>query len=116
MPSQDTCSEIRRKVHRSRLDRGILSGAGGPVVALDRELELVADFLLQEFGELTVAGYRASIDVEALPDVKSWDYPGRWTTPLFEELAGHFVRGPRGFLFSTSGSFTLTLHKYSLSE
>lgn len=85
-------------------------------MALDSEFNLVADFLLQEFGELTVAGYRSSIEVGNLPDVKSWDYPGQWVTPLFEELTGHFVRGSRGYLFSTSGLFTLTLDKCSLSE
>ena len=85
-------------------------------MALDSEHELVAEFLLQEFGELTAGGYRSSTDVRSLPDVKSWDYPGSWTTRLFEELVGHFAGGPRGFLFSTSGLFTLTLDKCSLNE
>jgi hypothetical protein len=116
VPSQDTCSEIRRKVHRSRLDRGILSGAGGPVVALGSEFEIVAEFLLEEFGALTATGYRESVDPEHLPDVKSWLYPGEWITPFFAELTDHFVRDMRGFLFSSSGSFTLTLYKNSLGE
>jgi len=116
IPSQDTCSEIRRKVHRSRLDRGILSGAGGPVASLPNELVLVAEFLDEEFGAPTATGYRDFVVAESLPDVKSWDYPGQWVTPFLDELADHFSRDMRGFLFSKSGSFTVAIHRCTLPE
>ena len=109
VPSQDTGSELRRKVHRSRRDRGILSGAGGPVIALDRELEIIAEFLLEEFGALTATGYREAVSPEDLPELTSWHYPGEWVTPLFDDLTGHLVRDGRGFLFSNSGAYTIRL-------
>ncbi len=116
VPNQDTCSEIRGKVHKSRLERGILSGAGGPVTSFEGELEIVAEFLREEFGELTSTGYRAAVVHENLPDVKSWDYPGEWVTPFYPELADRFVRDGRGYLFSTSGSFTLAIHRIFLAQ
>lgn len=116
VPNQDTCSEIRRKVHRSRIDRGILSGAGGKVVSVTSEYEIVAEFLLDEFGDLTANAYRAGVTPDAMPDVMSWAYPGEWTTPYYEDLADYFVRNMRGFLFSKSGSFTMAVHKCTLSE
>ncbi len=116
VPNQDTCSEIRRKVHKSRLERGILSGAEGPVASPSGELQIVCEFLREEFGELTSSGYVSSVVAENLPDVKSWDYPGEWVTPFYSELADHFVRDGRGFLFSTSGSFTLAIHKKFLVQ
>lgn len=116
VPNQDTCTEIRRKVHRSRLDRGILSGHDGPVVSIEVELDIITEFLLEEFGDLTANTFRKWVVSESLPDVNSWDYPGEWVTPYIHELSDHFVRDGRNFLFSTSGSFTMAIHKYLLTE
>lgn len=116
VPSQDTCSEIRREVYRSRIDRGILSGTGGRLVSLTSELGIVTEFLAEEFGELTANAYRLGVTPDGLPDVMNWAYPGAWTTVYFDELEEVFAHNLRGFLFSRSGSFTLAVHKITLWE
>lgn len=114
--AQDACSEIRRQVYKQRVERGVVAGSFAPSEVLVAEHTMVVDFLQDEFGEVVASGHREFVVPETLPDVRSWQYPGDWATPFFEDLAENFGERDHGFVFSNSGSFTIAVRKLLSSK
>lgn len=114
--AQDACTEIRRQIYRQRVDRGLATEASLPQEIVAAEHTMVVDFLQDEFGEVVAQGHREFVVPEALPDVRSWHYPGPWSTPFFEDLSGNFGEREQAYIFSNSGSFTIAVRKFLSSE
>jgi hypothetical protein len=114
--AQDACTEIRRQVYRQRVDRGISSGPLLPPEILTTEHTMVVEFLQDEFGDVVAQGHREFVAPETLPDVRSWQYPGPWATPFFENLAENFGEREQAYMFSNSGSFTIAMRKLLSSK
>jgi hypothetical protein len=114
--AQDACTEIRRQIYRQRVDRGLASEPSLPPEIVAAEHTMVVEFLQDEFGEVVAQGHREFVAPETLPDVRSWQYPGPWATPFFEDLAGNFGEREQAYIFSNSGSFTIAVRKFLSSE
>jgi hypothetical protein len=114
--AQDACTEIRRQVYRQRVDLGVASGASLAPEILTAEHTMVVEFLQDEFGGVVAQGHREFVAPETLPDVRSWQYPGPWATPFFEDLADNFGEREQAYVFSNSGSFTIAIRKFLSSN
>lgn len=103
--------EIRRQVHRQRIDRKITAESHSLIEIQAIEHTIILNFLREEFGDLVAVAHEQNVDHTTLPDVRSWSYPGDWISPYVEELAPVFGDRPVGYVFSNSGVFTIALSR-----
>lgn len=113
--SQDACAELRRRVHQQRIDRGDAGTIVRPDL-LGAEHAVIVEFLREEFGDWVAEGHEDCVAPDRLPDVRSWQYPGEWTTPELGQLSQSFGESAQAFLFSNSGSYNIVVEKLLLVE
>jgi hypothetical protein len=109
--NSEASHEVRRQVHRQRIDRRITAESHTLSEIQTIEHTIIVNFLQDEFGELVASTHQKYVDCTTLPDVRSWSYPGEWTSPFIEDLAEVFGDRPVGHLFSNSGLFTIALSR-----
>lgn len=94
-----------------RSEHGLLARWLGGSRPLGAEQGVIVEFLREESGDWVAHGHRDCGAPDRLPDVRSWQYPGEWTTPVFEQLTEAFGERHQALLFSNSGSYNIGVEK-----
>jgi hypothetical protein len=107
--NQDGASEIRRRLRTARLAKGYLVETPVHNELAELDSRIIFEFLQEEFELYVGELFLLRLESTQLIELHSWDYPGGWLLPVTPEITGVLKEGSSAFIFSKSGSYTLSI-------
>jgi hypothetical protein len=114
LPSLDLLSELRRRVHNSRKDTSLplIGDATADLIAHD--CRIITAVLAEDFEAFVVELFELRMQVEPWPDIRSWDFPGDWISPLTPAAQELLEEDEFVHAYSKSGNYTIKICRKTL--
>jgi hypothetical protein len=109
LPSQDLLSELRRRVHNSRKDTSLPLIGDAPEELIAHDCRVMAALLAEDFEALIVELFESRTQVDPWPDIRSWDFPGEWISPITPSAQELLETDDFAFAYSKSGDYTIKI-------
>ena len=109
LPSHDLLSEIRRRVHNSRKDLSLPIHGDATEDLIEHDCRIITALLVEDFEALIVELFEVRMQVAPWPDIRSWDFPGDWISPLTPRAQELLEADDFAYAYSKSGDYTIKI-------